>query len=123
MDLPSGDQEGSRSAVPGVLVRLRISPFSPGRVKMSPCASATTRTPVGESATFCTSFAGISVSLRSQRGQVSVDRDRHGVLLVRGQIIEVQRPELLVDQRPRTCAYRLQIVAVILHHLLHFLRV
>jgi hypothetical protein len=52
-----------------------------------------------------------------------VDRDRHGVFLVRGQIIEVQRAELLVDQRSRACAHRLQIVAVILDHLLHCLGV
>ena len=46
---------GSRSAEPGVLVRLRVSPFSAGRVKMSPCASTTTRTPVGDRAKFCIS--------------------------------------------------------------------
>ncbi len=69
MDLPSGDHEGSRSAVPGVLVRLRMSPFSPGKVKISPWASTTTRTPVGDSATFCTSLAGISVSLGVNAGR------------------------------------------------------
>src|SRR5207302_1144470 len=47
--LPSGDHEGSRSMTPGVLVRLRMSPFSAGAVSTSPCASNTARAPLGES--------------------------------------------------------------------------
>ena len=48
MNLPSGDQAGSRSAEPLELVRLRASPFSAGIVKISPRASTNTRLPVGE---------------------------------------------------------------------------
>ncbi len=47
---PSGDQAGVRSAAPDVRVRLRMSPFSEGTVKISPRASNTARTPLGESA-------------------------------------------------------------------------
>src|SRR5438046_2906362 len=39
MDLPSGDQTASRSRMPGVWVRLRISPFLAGAVKRSPRAT------------------------------------------------------------------------------------
>jgi methylmalonyl-CoA mutase N-terminal domain/subunit len=42
----SGDQDGSRSAMPGLRVRLRMSPFSAGTVRISPCTSKTARTPV-----------------------------------------------------------------------------
>ena len=48
--LPSGDQVGVRSMMPGVSVILRMSPFSAGAVRISPCASKTARTPVGEMA-------------------------------------------------------------------------
>src|SRR5258705_7253351 len=50
MDLPSGLQAGSRSALPDALVRLRASPFSAGTVKISPRASTAARLPVGDSA-------------------------------------------------------------------------
>src|SRR5262245_62111490 len=46
--LPSGDHDGSRSATPVVLVRLRASPFSAGTLMISPRDSKTARAPVGE---------------------------------------------------------------------------
>ncbi|MCG3163346.1 MAG: hypothetical protein JMDDDDMK_04740 [Acidobacteria bacterium] len=52
MNFPSGDHAGSRSADPLELLRLRMSPFSAGMVKISPRASTTTRLPVGEIAIF-----------------------------------------------------------------------
>jgi DNA-directed RNA polymerase subunit beta' len=52
MDFPSGDHAGSRSATAVVLVRFRTSPFSAGTVRISPRASKTARTPVGETAAF-----------------------------------------------------------------------
>jgi hypothetical protein len=48
MDLPSGDQAGSRLAVCGASLTLRMSPCSAGTVMIWPCASKTARTPVGE---------------------------------------------------------------------------
>src|SRR5437870_4051553 len=48
INLPSGDQAGSRSAELLELVRLRTSPFSAGIVNISPRASTTTRFPVGD---------------------------------------------------------------------------
>src|SRR5258708_37459313 len=47
--LPSGDHAGSRSITAGVLVKLRISPFSAGAVRTPPWASNTARAPLGES--------------------------------------------------------------------------
>ncbi len=61
--LPSGDHAGSRSADPLEFVRLRMSPFSAGIVKISPRASTTTRRPVGESEMF-----EIRLVTSSQRG-------------------------------------------------------
>src|SRR5512147_2351725 len=55
-DLPSGDHAGSRSAEPLEFVRLRMSPFSAGIVKISPRASTTTRRPVGDKAMFVSRF-------------------------------------------------------------------
>src|SRR5437762_9466537 len=55
-NFPSGDQAGSRSAEPLELVRLRMSPFSAGIVKISPRASTATRLPVGDSAMFVRRF-------------------------------------------------------------------
>src|SRR5262249_53351294 len=52
IDLPSGDQAGSRSAAPGVCVRLRAWPLLAGTVKISPRASKTARAPVGDRAAF-----------------------------------------------------------------------
>src|SRR5215831_3540975 len=46
--LPSGDQAGCSSAELLECVRLRISPFSAGMVKISPRDSTATRLPVGE---------------------------------------------------------------------------
>ena len=48
MDFPSGDQAGLRSWTPGVIVRLRGSPFSAGTVTISPRNSKTARAPVGD---------------------------------------------------------------------------
>src|SRR3984885_8585121 len=106
MDFPSGDQAGSRSAEPGVRVRLRVSPFSAGMVKMSPCASTKRRTPVGDIAVFFTSLGGAAArrrycgvlhfsrrhagQMRRQMRQVAVNRDGHGVFLMRRQVIEVE---------------------------------
>ena len=45
--LPSGDQAGHLSCAPGVLVRLRVTPFSTGAEKMSPRALNSTRSPFG----------------------------------------------------------------------------
>ena len=42
-----------------VRVRLRVSPFSPGTVKISPWASNTARAPLGERAAFCISSGEI----------------------------------------------------------------
>src|SRR5437879_4406939 len=50
--VPSGDHAGLRSFAPGVLVRLRISPFSAGTVRISPRASNTARVPVGDRPAF-----------------------------------------------------------------------
>ena len=61
MVLPSGLHEGSRSAAPGVLVRLRVSPFSAGTVKISPCASNAARAPVGEMVRI-SNFVGLNVA-------------------------------------------------------------
>src|SRR5262245_6916058 len=60
-DLPSGDQAGSRSAVPGEFVRLRVSPFSAGTVRISPRASNSARLPDGDSPAFRTFFATFSI--------------------------------------------------------------
>src|SRR6202035_4223188 len=46
--LPSGDQDGSRSAAAAVRVKFRVLPFSAGTVKISPRASKTARAPPGE---------------------------------------------------------------------------
>src|SRR4051812_27606234 len=48
--LPSGDQAGFSSVESLEWVRLRMSPFSAGMVKISPRASTATRRPVGEMA-------------------------------------------------------------------------
>src|SRR5437773_3484060 len=45
---PSGDHVGSRSIAAVVLVRFLTSPLSAGAVIISPRASKTARTPVGE---------------------------------------------------------------------------
>ena len=45
---PSGDQMGARSAAPEERERFRVSPSSAGTVKISPRASITARTPLGE---------------------------------------------------------------------------
>ena len=45
---PSGDQCGSRSCAPGVLVKLRVIPGPAGTVKSSPLALKQTRLPSGE---------------------------------------------------------------------------
>ena len=54
IDFPSGDHAGSRSATPGVCVRLRTSPLRAGTVNISPRASNTARVPVGDSPAFWT---------------------------------------------------------------------
>src|SRR5207237_882934 len=48
IDFPSGDHAGSRSTTAVVLVKLRMSPFSAGTVKISPRTPNTARAPVGE---------------------------------------------------------------------------
>ena len=48
MDFPSGDQAGSRSTTSVVFVKLRMSPFSAGTVRISPRTPKTARAPVGE---------------------------------------------------------------------------
>ena len=57
MLLPSGDHCGSRSITPGVLVRLRGSPFSAGTVMISPRAANTARAPLGDTAGAAQTFA------------------------------------------------------------------
>src|SRR5436190_21045118 len=48
MVLPSGDHDGDRSIVFGVLVITRASPFSAGTVTISPRASKSARVAVGD---------------------------------------------------------------------------
>ena len=45
--LPSGDQRACLSWTPEVAVRLRVGPFSMGRVKTSPRATKSARSPFG----------------------------------------------------------------------------
>src|SRR5216684_476209 len=66
IDLPSGDQAGERSFAPGVLVRLRSSPFSRGSVKISRRYSKAARAPDGETATLRMYFFPFT-----KRGRVS----------------------------------------------------
>ncbi len=46
--MPSGDQEGDRSATPVLRVRFKTGPCSAGTLKSSPLASITARLPEGE---------------------------------------------------------------------------
>src|ERR1700685_24973 len=83
MDFPSGDQAGLRSATPGEFVILRMSPFSAGTVRISPWASKTARTPVGEIAESLMCLATFSEWGRARGGE----------------IVEVERAELFIDDR------------------------
>ena len=78
MRLPSGDQAGSRSATAGLLVRLRMSPFSAGTVTISPWISKTARAPVGEMLAFrmrlASSFSKCGRNLGKLAGKAHVDR-------------------------------------------------
>ena len=99
MVLPSGLHEGSRSAVPGVLVRLRVSPFSAGTVKISPWASKTARAPVGERAAFLNLVGSNRGEVRLKVRQFAVNLDGEGVVgVVVGGIDQMNRAELLIDQ-------------------------
>ena len=96
IDLPSGDQAGSRSAAPGELVRLRTSPFLAGTVRISPRASKTARTPVGDRPAFCSCLPTLTNCGRSRR-QVGVDANVHALARFGLQIEQVDGAELLVD--------------------------
>ena len=51
--------------------------------------------------------------MRREMRQVAADGDRHGMLLLRRQVIEMQRAELFVHQCARSGADGLEIQAVI----------
>src|ERR1035438_8283271 len=92
MVLPSGDHAGVRSMTPGVLVKLRTSPFSAGTVRTSPC------------------------------GALGAAVDLDGVLLAAGDVVDMYLPELLVDDAARSGAGRRDVLAGILDQLADLLR-
>ena len=62
---------------------------------------------------------GNFTQVRRQRRQVAMNGNRYRVLLTRGQVIEVQGPELLIDQRAWASRHVLEVVAMILDHRFH----
>ena len=98
---------------PGVLVRLRISPFSAGTVMISPCASKTARTPVGEMRPF-RDFPLDVLKARPHLTHVGIDLDGHRPALSAGQVVKLDLPELLVDDPARTGAGRANAVPLFL---------
>ena len=121
MDLPSGDHAGVRSITPGVLVRLRTSPFSAGTVSTSPCASNTARTPVGEMRGVA-QFARHVLEARPHFVEVGGDLDVDGVFLAAGDVVDVHLPELLVDDAARSGAGRHDVLAGVPYQLGDLLR-
>ena len=57
---PSGDQRACLSCAPEVAVRLRVGPFSVGRVKTSPRATKRARSPFGLSSKPSTCFSALT---------------------------------------------------------------
>ncbi len=60
MRFPSGDQRACLSCAPEVAVRLRVGPFSIGRVKTSPRATKSARSPLGLSSKSSICFSALT---------------------------------------------------------------
>ena len=80
---------------------LRMSPFSPGTVRISPCASKTARTPVGEIAELLICFATFSKCGRTSTRSAAMWTFT-GVFAMARKVVKMQRAELLVDDRARS---------------------
>ena len=97
--MPSGDQAGERSCAPGVLVRLRASPFSAGTVTISPRNSNAARAPDGDSDAFRIQLAPLTKRARVSRRSDGTDSVIFCVGLA-ARIEHVQIAGLLVDDLP-----------------------
>src|SRR6204780_2603588 len=112
---PSGDQAGSRSITPGVLVISRVLLSFAGTVRMSPCASKTARTPVGEMPELWISRFGrrnTRAHIRQVRAHVHADL----VCFAARRVVEKEFAETVVNDSARSSAGRTNIRAAILHH-------
>ena len=120
MDLPSGDQAGSRSATTAELVILRMSPFSAGTVKISPCASKTARAPVGDICGVLDLLLDL-LKARPDLRHVAVCRDANPLGLAGMQLIEINGAELLVDDGARSRRGVFDVEPLVLDELPHLL--
>ena len=120
MVLPSGLHDGLRSAAPEVLVRLRVSPFSAGTVKISPCASNAARAPVGEKVDIPDLVGPDRGQMRLKVGQLAVNLDGEGLVGVGRRVDQVNGAKLLVDQAAGAGLNGLEVVALVGHHLADF---
>src|SRR5215469_12779189 len=113
IDFPSGDHAGSRSTTSVVLVKLRMSPFSAGAVKISP--------PHAEHrAGACRRDLRGANSLRLDFQEVRADFCEVGYrpnvqrAVVSGlQVQQMQRSELLVDNGISRCGGGLDIESIV----------
>jgi hypothetical protein len=112
MVLPSGSRRGRARPRREVLVRLRVSPFSPGTVKISPCASKTARAPVGERLAFWISsgvrWRGAARGLAARRESGWRRCGRSG-----GGVDEMNGAELFIDEAAGAGLHGLQIEPVL----------
>src|SRR5215813_7028215 len=90
MDLPSGDQAGSRSATVVLCVKLRTSPFSPGTVRISP-----------------------------RRRQIARDLNVHFGRLAARRVKDVDSAKLFVDKRVRPSGKRFEVQPLVFDQLFY----